>query len=148
MLLYISLFGVPIALPFPVSFHPFSRVLPHHCISFPAYTLYNLQVPQTVTSPFCSIPPFLFVSFSLSVSRSLSSPCSFLSSPAIRSGISFTSSYSFILFLIYLQHSLYTEYPEMHRIYTFKFKNQITKIGNCFYIKVVIGITNPKNLNE
>lgn len=67
LLLYISLFVIPIALPhslFPR--HPFSRVLPHHRISFPAYTLYNLQVPQTVTSPFCSIPSLLFASFSLS----------------------------------------------------------------------------------
>lgn len=55
LLLYISLFGVPIALPFPVPRRPFSHILPHHRISFPAYTLYNLQVPQTVTSPFCSL---------------------------------------------------------------------------------------------
>lgn len=53
-------------------------------IGFPTYTLYNSQVPQTMTSPFCSIPPFLFVSFSLfplPVYRSLPPPCSFLSSP-------------------------------------------------------------------
>ncbi|EGI61022.1 SAM and SH3 domain-containing protein 1 [Acromyrmex echinatior] len=141
LLLYISLFGVPIALPFPVPRHLFSRILPHHRISFPAYTLYNLQVPQTMTSPFCSIPSFLSISFSLSNSRFLSTPCSFLSSPAVRLGISFTSFWSFIFFLIYLQRSLYTKYPET-ALYIFpiaNLKNQIIiKIGNCFYMKVSI----------
>lgn len=71
LLLYVSLFGVPVAQPSSVSLYPsapFPFLYPSPPtivrIGFPTYTLYNSQIPQTMTSPFCSTPFVLFVSFS------------------------------------------------------------------------------------
>lgn len=101
LLLYVSLFGVPIALSLPFPFIP-SRT-PHRN-SFLAYTLYNSQIPQTMTSPFCSIfllPIRLSFSVFLFVSRRLSPPCSFLFSPDTRSVLSFITSWSFNFLLTF-----------------------------------------------
>lgn len=82
LLLYVSLFGVPVAPPSTVSLHPSSPYDRSHRLS----NLYLIQLAGSADhdESFLFDPPFLFVSFSLfplPVYRSLPPPCSFLSSP-------------------------------------------------------------------
>lgn len=123
LLLYVSLFDVPVALLSPSPFVPsratrfpplyhtlflfFSLFLAtHRRISFPAHTLYNSQIPQTVTSLFCSILSSHSLSDSLilflsSFIASSHPPCSFLSTPVLYIlFLPFNSSWSFLFFSI------------------------------------------------
>jgi len=137
LLLYISLFGVPIALAFPViPSLASSRTI---VSSFPAYTLYNLQVSQTVTRSFLFDSAFLFVSFFDSISLSLSLPCSFLSSPAIRTSWYFP----YLLLVIYFLSDLpptFAIYGISRNciVYLFTLKIKLLKLFlyNYFYIKI------------
>lgn len=148
LLLYISLFGVPIALPFPVPRHtPLSHPpAPSHQLS----SLYLIQL----AGPADRDESFLFA-FPPSYSSPFLSPSLV---PCLRlahfyphllyiRGVSFTSFWSFIFFLIYLQRSLCAGYPETAS-YVFpiaSIQNQIIKIGNCFQIKISINAVQESN---